>query len=201
MEFNEKLQELRKQKGITQEELAEKLFVSRTAVSKWESGRGYPNIDSLKAIAKFFYVTVDVLVSSDEIISIAENEKKRSAETVRDLVFGLADISLLLLFFLPLFAERFSGSVTAVSLISLGAVRPYLKVMYISITSFISLFGVQALALQNCKNRVWICMKSKLSLAFSALFMLFLVLSHQVYAAVFVFVLLSIKAAILIKRQ
>ena len=51
MEFNEKLQELRKQKGFTQEELAELLFVSRTAVSKWESGRGYPNIDSLKAIS------------------------------------------------------------------------------------------------------------------------------------------------------
>ena len=54
MEFNKKLQELRKQKGLTQEELAEKLFVSRTAVSKWESGRGYPNIDSLKEIARFF---------------------------------------------------------------------------------------------------------------------------------------------------
>ena len=48
MEFNEKLQELRKGKGLTQEELAQAIFVSRTAVSKWESGRGYPNIDSLK---------------------------------------------------------------------------------------------------------------------------------------------------------
>ena len=44
MEFNEKLQELRKQRGLTQEELAERLYVSRTAISKWESGRGYPNI-------------------------------------------------------------------------------------------------------------------------------------------------------------
>lgn len=54
MELNEKLQELRKQKGLTQEELAERLYVSRTAVSKWESGRGYPNIESLKAVASFF---------------------------------------------------------------------------------------------------------------------------------------------------
>ena len=51
MEFHEKLQELRKQKGITQEKLAEALYVSRTAVSKWESGRGYPGIDSLKRLA------------------------------------------------------------------------------------------------------------------------------------------------------
>ena len=40
MEFHEKLQELRKQKGLTQEELAESLYVSRNAISKWESGRG-----------------------------------------------------------------------------------------------------------------------------------------------------------------
>ena len=57
MEFNKKLQELRKQKGITQEEVAEKLFVSRTAVSKRKSGKGYPDTDSLKAIANFFGVT------------------------------------------------------------------------------------------------------------------------------------------------
>ena len=56
MELNKKLQQLRKQKNLTQEELAEALYVSRTAISKWESGRGYPNIDSLKAIAKFFCI-------------------------------------------------------------------------------------------------------------------------------------------------
>ena len=50
MEFHEKLQELRKSRGLTQEELAEELYVSRTAISKWESGRVYPSIDSLKEI-------------------------------------------------------------------------------------------------------------------------------------------------------
>ena len=57
MEFNEKLQKLRTNENLTQEELAEKLYVSRTAISKWESGRGYPSIDSLKAIAKSMSIT------------------------------------------------------------------------------------------------------------------------------------------------
>ena len=61
MDFSKKLQELRNKKGLTQEELGNALYVSRTAVSKWESSRGYPNIDSLKAIAKFFDLTVDEL--------------------------------------------------------------------------------------------------------------------------------------------
>ena len=71
MEFNEKLQELRKSRSMTQEELAEALFVSRTAISKWEQGRGYPSLDSLKEISKFFSVSVDDLVCSEEIISAA----------------------------------------------------------------------------------------------------------------------------------
>ena len=71
-EFNEKLQQLRKRRDLTQEELADQLYVSRTAVSKWESGRGYPNIDSLKAISKYFSVTIDELLSGDELLTLAE---------------------------------------------------------------------------------------------------------------------------------
>ncbi len=64
MEFNEKLQQLRTGKNLTQEQLAEQLYVSRTAISKWESGKGYPNIESLKCISKFFSVTIDELLSN-----------------------------------------------------------------------------------------------------------------------------------------
>ena len=67
MEFNEKLQLLRKQQEMTQEQLAEKLFVTRTAVSKWESGKGYPNIDSLRNLAEFFSVSIDELLSGSDI--------------------------------------------------------------------------------------------------------------------------------------
>ena len=76
MEFNEKLQELRKRRSLTQEELAEALYVSRTAISKWESGRGYPSIDSLKAIYRYFSVSIDELICSEEILTAAEDEKR-----------------------------------------------------------------------------------------------------------------------------
>lgn len=75
MEFHEKLQELRKSRGLTQEELAEALFVSRTAISKWESGRGYPSIDSLKEISSYFSVSIDDLLSGEQLIFIARKKK------------------------------------------------------------------------------------------------------------------------------
>lgn len=115
MEFNEKIQELRKQKGLTQEELASRLFVSRTAISKWESGRGYPNIDSLKAIAKFFDVTIDELLSGDELLTIAEADAKQKEHHFRDLVFGLLDCSTSMFFFLPSSGKK--------SLLPFGAYR------------------------------------------------------------------------------
>ena len=91
MEFNEKLRELRKQKNLTQEELAEILYVSRTAISKWESGRGYPSIDSLKTISKFFSLSIDELLSGEELITIAEKDNQQKMQRFRDLVFGLFD--------------------------------------------------------------------------------------------------------------
>lgn len=68
MEFHEKLQQLRKQNNLTQEQLAEQLYVSRTAISKWESGRGYPSLESLKCISKLFSISIDELLSNNELI-------------------------------------------------------------------------------------------------------------------------------------
>ena len=85
MEFSEKLQGLRKERSLTQEQLAEALYVSRTAVSKWESGRGYPSIDSLREISRFFSVTIDELISPDEVVAAAEDEKKSFARRYADM--------------------------------------------------------------------------------------------------------------------
>lgn len=85
MTFGEKIKKLRTDKSLTQDELAEKLYVTRTAISKWESDKGYPNIDSLKQIAKFFSVTIDELLSSGELLTIAEQENKKKEKYYRDL--------------------------------------------------------------------------------------------------------------------
>ena len=201
MEFNEKLQELRKQRGLTQEELAEKLYVSRTAISKWESGRGYPNIDSLKAIAKFFSVTVDELLSTDEILTIAEEDNKQKETHFRDLMYGLLDLSIAMLLFLPFFAEKIDGIIQSASLIALDGVQAYLKIAYFVVVILMIIMGVLTLALQNCQWVAWVKSKTMISLMLGAIAVLVFIISSQPYAAVFAFVLLVIKALMLIKRQ
>jgi transcriptional regulator with XRE-family HTH domain len=66
MIFSEKLQLLRKNKGLTQEETAEKLNVSRQAVAKWESGQAYPDIANLIRISDLLNVSVDYLVRDQD---------------------------------------------------------------------------------------------------------------------------------------
>ena len=201
MEFNEKIQELRKQKGLTQEELAEALYVSRTAISKWESGRGYPNIDSLKTIAKFFGVTVDDLLSGEELLTIAEEDTKQKEKYFRDLTFGLLDCSIATFFFLPFFGQNANGIIQEVSLLALTEIAPYLKAAYFVVIIGIILSGILTLALQNCHKVFWTNNKSKISLALTVLGTLLFIISSQPYAAAFLFVFLSIKVLTLIKWQ
>ena len=197
MEFNRKLQELRKQRGLTQEELAEALYVSRTAVSKWESGRGTPSIDSLKSIAKFFSVTTDVLLSSDEILEIAEKDTSRKLNHMQDMLFGLIDVSALVLFFLPLFADRGNDIVRSTSLLMLAGIQPYMKTIFISIITATVLLGILTLALQSRKITAHLRI---ISIAISAVATLTFILTLQAYAAIFALVLLVIKGFMLIKR-
>lgn len=68
MLFNEKLKMLRKENNLTQEELAEKLNVSRQAITKWESGDGTPDIENLKQVSVLFNITIDELVKEDKIV-------------------------------------------------------------------------------------------------------------------------------------
>ena len=200
MEFHEKLQHRRKQKELTQEELAEHLHVSRTAISKWESGRGFPNIESLKAIAKFFEVTLDELLSGEEILNIAESDHKEKRKTIRDVVFGLLDCAMVLLLVLPIFGEETDGLVRGISLLSNMRLQPYMKLAYFFAVLANVAFGALLLCLQNSKRSLWVFSKHPVSLCLSALNVCLFVISRQPYAAIYVFMFLLIKVFLLIKK-
>ncbi len=191
MTFGEKLKKLRGDMGLTQEELAEKLYVTRTAISKWESDRGYPSIDSIKAIARFFSVTVDVLLSSEEVLTIAEEDNKEREKRRRALVYSLLDVSALLLLFLPLFAE----GTRSVSLIALEGVSRYLWITYLALVTLTVLFGLLSVILRRFALR-W---TTVISLTLGVIAVLLFIVSSQPYAAVFAFALLAVKALLLIK--
>ena len=78
MEFKENLKQLRIQKGLTQAELAEKLFVSRSTVAKWENGLGLPNPESMAALEEFFDISSSELATKEpEEVIVKKNRKLR----------------------------------------------------------------------------------------------------------------------------
>lgn len=199
MELGEKLQKLRKQKGLTQEELASLLFVSRTAVSKWEAGRGYPNIDSLKAIAKCFSVTIDELLSNEEILIVAEKSGKEQAENLRRMIFGALDLSSALFLFLPLFRQIKESGISAVNLLSLSDAAPFSKILFCALIFAMMASGAWALIEVLLKPEATNKKRMGISLALNTVAIMVFVLGLHPYAAVLMFFFAVIKSLILIK--
>jgi transcriptional regulator with XRE-family HTH domain len=200
MEFNEKLHQLRTISGLTQEQLSEKLYVSRVTVSKWESGRGYPNIESLKLIAMVFSVSIDELLSSDELINIAENQTREASENIYSLVFGVLDFMSALLLVLPLFGNQKGGYVEFVALPSLNISHDILLVSYIVVITTAT-FGVIELALQNLRDKIWLRLKVVISSCLSVFAVLLFIMTRQPYTSSFLFCLLLLKGILLIKKK
>ena len=192
MEFNEKLQELRKNKGLTQEELAEKLFVSRTAISKWESGRGYPSIDSLKEISRYFSVTIDELICPEEIISAAEEEKQAFAGRTISFICNTLDLLMALLLFLPVFGNG-EASPTAVSLFGLTDVHSWVKIVFLTVIGLSALNGLCGLILIHFDRPVWNKHRLVTGMALSILAVSVFIAARQPYAGILCFALLVMK--------
>ena len=200
MEFGEKIQKLRNENKWTQEQLAEKLYVSRTAVSKWESGKGYPNIDSLKDIAKLFNKTIDELLSSEEIIDIAKKENTSNIKRTNNLIYGLLDIISVLFIFLPLYAQRAENFIYSVSLISTNDISNIIKVSYIVILSILSLIGIAELIMNFVDNKKFQRIVNVISLIVETISILFFAISRQTYLTAIIFIILIIKIVVIIKN-
>ena len=201
MEFHEKLQELRKSRGLTQEELAEALYVSRTAISKWESGRGYPSIDSLKEISKYFSVTIDDLLSGEALISIAERENKTNIQNLFDLLFGMVDMLSVLLIVLPLYPRTVDGYVYSVNLFEYLETSAMNRFVYWFLFLGLIVLGVWKVLLVQMKSGKHQKLIRECSLLVSIAAVIVLALAGETYAVTVVFLLLMIKGVVLFKSN
>lgn len=84
MNFSEKLKEIRKDKGLSQEQLAEKIGVSRQAITKWETGKGLPDVENMVIIAGIFKTTLDELLR-DSAIKQESEKPVFISETIYDI--------------------------------------------------------------------------------------------------------------------
>lgn len=206
-EFGEKLKILRTEKKLTQEQLAEKLFVSRVTVSKWESGRGLPNIDSLKLLADVMQVSVDELLCGSEIICVAQKQIQQSDENFQRFFMALANIMCVLLLFLPLYTDFSDGNFHQVVISNLHTINAFTKIGHYFFDILISTFGLLELVIQNMQSSknnqaaaknpffsVW----TIISVLITTLALAWNIVTRQMYMSVFLVFMLAFKFFILI---
>lgn len=149
MELSEKLYQLRKKSGLSQEKLAEQLDVSRQAISKWESGHSIPESDKLIAISKFFQVSLDYLVK-DEIADAPKEEIQAVDNTkgLLGLIFCIGGIICLIIWgLLSVFNPKVSNQISESSMISIDGNGIFL------ILCIVATVAGAVLLLKNTKKR------------------------------------------------
>ena len=92
--FKDKIKRLRETHNLTQEELAKKVMVSRTAVSKWETGKGYPSLDTLKEISLLFDISIDELISDTDVGDKRRLDRQKRQESILKVIAVLLIVSL-----------------------------------------------------------------------------------------------------------
>ena len=198
MELSEKIQKLRKEQGLTQEQFAEQLFVSRTAVSKWETGRGTPSMESLKQIANLFHITLDQLLSTEEVVVIAEKENKENINCFVSYIDGIINLAALLGLLLPLYKVDENGLFHSVPLYQLGG---WQGVVYWIAPVIMVICGIAQIALAGEESTKMNTAASIVGTAAHISAIILLILCAHPYPAVLFFFLFAMKATLLLKKR
>lgn len=200
MEFNEKLQQLRKQNNLTQEQLAEQLYVSRSAISKWESGKGYPNIESLKCIAKLFSVSIDELLSGEELISLAETENRSNLKKIYSFISGILDIIAIAFIVLPLYGKSDGSYIHSVNLLSFTETTWVMLIIYWAI--FITMIGLgfATVLFVHFEKESSYNLTKKSSIVIGVLAICFFAAAREPYVTTLLFLLFVMKIYVLMKQ-
>lgn len=122
MTFAEKLKKLRNDNRLTQEQLADKIYVTRTAVSKWETGNGYPSIDSLKQLSNLFQVSIDELISDKDIENkkLLDDKKARKMYYIAIIFLAITVLFTLLAYYLKFAYLNIVSSIGAILYLVFG---------------------------------------------------------------------------------
>ena len=198
MDFGEKLKALRTERGLTQEQLAARLYVSRTAMSKWETGGGSPNLDSLQAVARLFDVSVDDLLSADDLIVLARDERRSTARSSGMLSFGLLDVLAVVFAFIPLYGVDDGSFVRMANLADYGASVDFgasFAVMAAAVVSLMFVGAVEILLAAACSRRA-ARIVALVGFAVQALAVVLFASTMQPYATTLMFALLLAKVVV-----
>ena len=198
MDFGEKLKALRTERGLTQEQLAARLYVSRTAVSKWETGGGSPNLDSLQAVARLFDVSVDDLLSADDLIVLARDERRSTARSCGMLSFGLLDVLAVVFAFIPLYGVDDGSFVRMANLADYGASVDFGASFAVMAAAVVSLMFVGAveILLAAAGSRRAARIVALVGFAVQALAVVLFASTMQPYATTLMFALLLAKVVV-----
>lgn len=201
MEFGEKLQQLRKDNSMTQEQLAEKLFVSRTAVSKWESCKGYPGIDSLKNISKIFSVSIDDLLSGEELVSLAQEENRENINNMSYMIMGIIDLMAVLYIILPLYGKTIDGYIYSVNLFNFDESITQVLFIYWIVFILMIITGAMEIIFHNLHREKLCVYGMKFSLFLHGLMVMFFAATREPYVTMFLFLFFAVKIFLLLKYK
>ena len=194
MELSKKIKQIRNGNKLTQEQFAEKMLVSRTAVSKWENGTCYPSIDSLKYMSQTFNISLDKLLASEEILELAKTENQSNISKYNGLLFCLLDIVRIIFIFLPLYSYKTNDFIYSVSLFNSNDLGITLKIIFMLIFIMFLILGIIELIF-NFKGNNKLINKISIFLDVTSIFVL--LFTKQPYVIALMFVIFIIKTIML----
>ena len=195
MELSKKIKKIRNDNKLTQEQFAEKMLVSRTAVSKWENGTCYPSIDSLKYMSQTFKISLDKLLSNEEILEIAKIENQSNISKYNSLLFCLLDIIRIVFIFLPLYSYKTNDFIYSVSLFNSNDLNSTLKIIFMLIFIIFLALGIIELIFNYKGNNRFL---NKISIFLDVISIFVLLFIKQPYVIALMFVIFIIKIIMLI---
>lgn len=190
MNFPEKLKRLRKEKGMTQEELAEKIYVSRTLISKYENGAVYPTEENIEKLALFFGVKISDLIDNEDTVQLVLKEKDLADKINSVLSRIIISLSTLasVLSFIPMLRLRFydysNGTPPTLKEVIMSPMHLSIirnnPIVVITVLSLLANAVLSALLLRR-KNNAWLKLSNYIAFVINLFLLFFAVVFTIIY--------------------